>query len=74
MTVNRKLATLMLATVFVTASAAQAQVRRQESVTLFYTNENHTTIAGQNIRFCDGGGVHVGGYTMYFEEIYYGCD
>ena len=74
MKAKAKLATLALATVFLVTSAAQAQVRRQESVVVFYTDDSYSTIAGQTVRFCDGGHVHVGSYTMYDQEIYYGCN
>jgi hypothetical protein len=57
-----------------TTSAAEAQIRRQESVTVFYDSEEHQNMVGQIIRFCDGGFFRSGTPTFYSEETYYGCD
>ncbi len=60
-----------------TASAtlpAQAMHGQQEYVVVFYDDENHTNIVGQNVFYCDGHRVRVGTPSLYSEEIYYGCN
>lgn len=51
----------------------QAQVRKQESRIVWYTDESYSTISGQVIRFCDGGVFRNGTPTLFEEETYYGC-
>ncbi len=51
----------------------QAQVKKQESVVVWYTDESHTAISGQRITFCDGTSFRNGTPTMFEEETYYGC-
>lgn len=51
-----------------------AQVRRQEYVVVWYTDESMSTISGQRIAFCDGGSFRSGMPTLYEETTYYGCD
>jgi hypothetical protein len=47
---------------------------RQEKVIIFWDSEDHNTIMGQHVYFCDGSQAHVGTATLYDEEVYYGCD
>lgn len=39
----------------------------------YYGDENHTTIVGQFVKFCDGHTFHSGTPTLYSQEFYYGC-
>ncbi|MBB4096953.1 hypothetical protein [Sphingomonas kyeonggiensis] len=57
------------------ALPAQAAMHgRQEYVVVFYSDESHTSIVGQNVFYCDGHIVRVGVPSLESEEIYYGCD
>lgn len=71
-TVLRVLGICALVTTSITVPA-QATHGQMEFVTVFYDDENHTNIVGQNVFYCDGHFVRVGSPSLYSEEIYYGC-
>lgn len=74
MRANLKIVAVALTAAVLATSASQAQVRRQESVTVFYSDEQHSAIVGQTVFFCDGGRTHIGSFSLYDEELYYGCN
>ncbi|MEH3041150.1 MAG: hypothetical protein PGN21_13920 [Sphingomonas paucimobilis] len=67
---------LALGTIVSTSIAlpVAAQVRRQDYVIVWYTDESMSTVSGQRIAFCDGGSFRSGTPTLYEETTYYGCD
>ena len=56
------------------ARPVQAQVKRQEMVVVYYDDDEHRTVVGTHVFFCDGTRFRGGTPTWYFEEVYYGCD
>ncbi|MDG2532842.1 DUF6289 family protein [Sphingomonas sp. HITSZ_GF] len=57
-----------------TTASSSYMPKQQESATLFYSDEEHTTQVGAEVRFCDGTFIRTGTPTLYTEELYFGCD
>ncbi|MBB3911738.1 DUF6289 family protein [Sphingomonas desiccabilis] len=66
----------VLAAVFATGfvNPVGAQVKRQESATFFFSDENYTEQVGFFVRFCDGSFSRGGTATLYSQDHYYGCN
>jgi hypothetical protein len=47
---------------------------RGESKITFWDSEDYNYIVGYNLFYCDGHFQHVGSYSLYSTEEYFGCD